>query len=161
MNYFSLSLALSLGLASCSSEEPVASRYKKSMAASADAEPGSQDTKTTLRIDETIRSTDFGLEANPNIDGKNLADIIMSKVAGRDDGQKCSACHNNSLALGGYWVESAEDEALTAIDTSSPIADTGIAWVGDDGWAERFVNNSTKPSNVKTFIKAWIKSGYR
>jgi hypothetical protein len=34
-------------------------------------------------------------------------------------------------------------------------------WIGPDGWAVRFVKNSTKPANVKAVVQAWIDNNYK
>lgn len=111
----------------------------------------------TIRWSDPIDSTKFGIPANPKIDGRNLKDVVASAVAGRDDAQLCSACHNRSTALGGYGVNVDAGKA-------SPIVPTdmvgGKTWTGTDGWAQRFIRNKTKPANLKAAIQAWIDGGY-
>lgn len=149
-------------LSACgSNSEPHSSRHKKAMAAKAGVEAESADAvfKRTIRLTEDIYSEDFGLAANENIDGKNLFEVITSQKAGRDDGQLCSACHNNEEALGGYAVDSDIDEALDELDTDAELS--GRTWTEEGGWAMRFVENETKPANVRAVIQAWIDGGFK
>lgn len=149
----------------CSSEEPAAAKYRKQIA-SLEAKPNEEknadlgeDIKETITLREAIYSEDFGLDENENIDGKSLFEILTSQEAGRDDGQVCSACHNRNDSQGGYGVDSASEEALDEIDPDAEIS--GRSWTEDGGWAERFVENDTKPANVRAVIQAWIDGGYQ
>ena len=137
----------------CSHEDPVAKQYKDYIQAENDAKG-----KRSITFAQAIDSQQLGLAPNPNIDGKSLLEIVSSQKPGRDDGRLCSSCHNKSVALGGYWVPSEADEALTQLDPTNPVA--GRAWTGADGWAVRFVNNASKPRNVQVIIQAWIEGGF-
>lgn len=116
------------------------------------------DDELTLKLSAPIDSKSFGLEANPKIDGKSLFEVITSQEAGREDGQLCSACHNNELALGGYGVDQDPNTSISTVDPDAEIS--GRAWTGKGGWAERFSKNPTKPENIKTLLKYWINGGY-
>ena len=151
-----LGVLISGMLWSCSNQEPAATAYKKTIN---NGNEFDQTVGKTLNFTEKIYSADFGLPPNENIDGKSLFEIVTSQKAGRDDGQECAICHNNDLQLGNYWVPTAANEALDDVDPTTEVA--GRAWAGDGGWAERFVANTTKPSNVKLFIQAWIDGGYK
>lgn len=119
-----------------------------------DAAPGPA---LTLGWSTPIDSTKFGLAPNPKIDGKTLKDVVASAVAGRDDGQLCSTCHNKTSALGGYG---AEVEASKASPIAPTDAVSGNKWTGPQGWAYRFIRNKTKPPNVKAAFQAWIDGGF-
>ena len=156
------SVFCSFVLFSCASEEPAASKYKKQMKSASSVKSGEAlgaEPALTIGWKEPINSVAFGLDANPNVDGKTLAEIVASLDYGRDDGQKCSACHNSEKDLGGYWVDVEPNEASPGMDPTALVA--GKAWVGAKGWAVGFINNDTKPANIKALIKAWKAGGWR
>lgn len=156
------SVICSLLVVACASEEPAASKYKKEMNAPTSTRSGDAqgaDAELTLGFKEPIDSVAFGLEANPNVDGKTLAEIVASFDYGRDDGQKCSACHNKEEDMGGYWVNAEPNEASPDLDPSKPVA--GKAWIGPRGWAVGFINNETKPANIKVLLRAWQAGGWK
>jgi hypothetical protein len=116
----------------------------------------------TIRWDQAIDSSAFGLAANPKIDGKSLSEIVTGQVAGRDDGKLCSECHNEARALGGYGLSVAENASVLELDPWAVVGTTfEQSWAGDNGWAEKFVSNPTKPANVKAVFRAWIRSGFK
>jgi hypothetical protein len=154
-----------LSISGCSVEEPVATKYKRQAAAgdaeaetSADQSPQQSADTPTLSLTEPIDSTKFSFEPNPNVDGKTLAEILTSQTAGRDDGLKCSACHNEEEAAGGYGVAVAVNGVSPDLSPTQEIS--GKSWVEEGGWADTFVVNETKPDNLKTFIQAWIDGGF-
>jgi hypothetical protein len=116
----------------------------------------------TIRWAQAIDSRAFGLAPNPKIDGKSLAQIVTGQDAGRDDGKLCSECHNEARALGGYGLAVAENASVLELDPWAVVGTTfQQSWAGDNGWAEKFVSNSTKPANVKAVFRAWIRSGFK
>ncbi len=119
---------------------------------SANAQPAS--TTILLSYGEAIDSKKFGLAPNPKIDGKTIALVLTSQVAGRDDGQLCSACHNKDDAQGGYGVDVAKNGSNPGMKPTDLVG--GKTWAGPNGWAAGFVKNPTKPANVKAVIQAWI-----
>lgn len=153
MRRFLLLVAL---LPACTTDEPEASKYKKRRALTGSANV-QQD--VTVGWNEPLDSRMFGMTANPNFDGKTLAQIIASIEPGRDDGLLCSACHNEEEAAGGYGVEVARNQASLDLDPRDDVY--GRTWVGPGGWAERFINNNTKPQNIKAALQAWIDGNYQ
>ena len=114
---------------------------------------------TEISMSEPIYSEEFGMEENENIDGKSLFEVLSSQSAGRDDGQLCSACHNEDDDAGDYAVPSGPNAVLINFDPDEEYE--GKSWTEEDGWAERFVANETKPDNVRAIVQAWIDSGYQ
>lgn len=143
-------------LISCADDEASATKIMKQMES---ANASAVKKKVLVGWNEPIYSTKFGLAPNPNIDGKTLAEVITSQKAGRDDGQLCSACHYKDDAQGGYGVPVAKNGASPTLKPTDMVYNR--TWVGPDGWAERFVKNSTKPANVKAVVQAWIDNGYK
>lgn len=143
-------------LVGCANDEPKATQLMKQMES---ANASAVTKKILVGWNEPISSTKFGLAPNPNIDGKTLAEVITSQKAGRDDGQLCSACHHQNDAQGGYGVPVARNGASPNLKPTDLVYSR--TWVGPDGWAERFVRNSTKPANVKAVVQAWIDNNYK
>ena len=144
----------------CSTGEPNATNYKRKMStqgsiSTSDSKAG---TKLVLAWLEPIDSTDFGFKPNPNVDGKTLAEILSSTEFGRDDKVMCSACHNSETALGGYGVDAEANEP--SLDMAPTDVISGRTWVGEDGWAARFMVNKTKPQNIQVFLGAWKRGGF-
>lgn len=139
----------------CAKQEPEAAKMKRELqaAVSADAKPQGN---LLMGFKEPVYSTKFGLSPNEKIDGKTIQQILTSQVAGRDDGQLCSACHNKNDAQGGYGVPVEKNGSNPGMKQTDLIY--GRTWAGPDGWAQRFVKNSTKPDNVKAVIQAWINN---
>ncbi len=156
MRHLSLLISLLFILGGCGQEKPDATKALQSMAKSQNAGSTSG---PKLRFTEIIDSKKLGLAPNKNVDGKTLAQIITSQAFGRDDAMFCSACHHSTDAQGGYGVPSAKNAANANLKPTDVL--TGRTWVGPDGWAERFVKNSTKPDNIKAMVQAWINSGYK
>jgi hypothetical protein len=150
---FIILLCLLLG---CGNDEPSATKVMKQLE-SANAHAVKK--KVLVGWNEPISSAKFGLAPNPNIDGKTLAEVVSSQKAGRDDGQLCSACHNKDDAQGGYGVPVAKNGASPNLKPTDMVYNK--TWVGPDGWAERFVKNSTKPANVKAVVQAWMDNNYK
>jgi hypothetical protein len=150
-----LLLSLLLFLGACADEKPDASKALQNMANAQNAVTG----RAKLGFNDPIDSKKFGLAPNKNVDGKTLAQIITSQTPGRDDSMLCSACHHSTDAQGGYGVPSAKNAANLNLKPTDIL--TGRTWVGADGWAERFVKNSTKPDNLKIMIQAWIDNDYK
>lgn len=123
------------------------------------AQQDAEATQLTIGWKDPIYSEDFGLEPNPNVDGKSLADIVMSVDFGREDGQLCSACHNNTYALGDYGVDAEINAASPEMEPTDPVS--GRTWIEEGGWSDRFIDNPTKPANIKGVIDAWRRGGYR
>jgi len=134
----------------------------RSSSKSGDSKPNKALDGETIRITigwrDSIRSQDFGLSSNPNVDDKSLFDIVSNNTFGRDDGQKCSTCHNSSMALGGYATDGDVDAAVN-IEPDDKLS--GKPWAGSQGWAQRFAKNKNKPDNLKMFFQSWIDSGYK
>lgn len=114
-----------------------------------------------LGWNEALNSEKLGLTANPQVDGRKLGKIIGSVISGREDGQLCSACHNNVQADGGYGTDSAPGAANAAFNPKGKFGPNGRSWIGPGSWAEGFVTNKTKPANLQVMIQAWINSGYK
>lgn len=121
-----------------------------------DAPPSSQ---VLLGWDEPIQSVKFGIPANPKIDGKSLRQVISGSVPGRDDGQLCTACHNKDNPAGGYGGPVQANQTIQELAPGLVI--DGRRWEGSEGWAVRFVGNTTKPLNVKAAMQAWIDNNFR
>ena len=156
MEYFIQYLCLILLVTGCSHDEPKASQMLREMqkySANAGIKP------IIIGWNEAVDSTKFGLAPNLHIDGKTLAQVITSQVAGRDDGQLCSACHNNAEAQGNYGVPAAKNAASPGLKPTDLVSNR--PWVGPEGWAVRFVKNPTKPANVKAVVQAWIDNNYK
>lgn len=116
----------------------------------------------TIRWDQAIDSRAFGLAPNPKIDGKSLSEIVKGQAAGRDDGKLCSECHNEARALGGYGIAVAANSSMLELDPWAVVGTTfQQSWAGDNGWAEKFISNPTKPANIKDVFRAWIRSGFK
>jgi hypothetical protein len=113
----------------------------------------------SIRWNEPIDSEALGLEPNPRVDGRTLASIISGKVAGRSDGKLCSSCHNQDGDPGGYGVDVEENGALAKLKPKDLVG--GKTWAGRDGWAAGFIENDTKPDNLKAIIRAWIDNDFR
>lgn len=114
-----------------------------------------------LAWNEPVQSAKLGLAPNPKLDGKPLSKIISSELAGRDDGQLCSACHYRGEAAGGYAVDVAKNQASPGFIPSAPYGPSNRSWLGPEGWAVGFVKNETKPANLKAAVQAWINNGYK
>jgi hypothetical protein len=137
---------------SCTSEDPVATQMKQKMS-SRDQSANTGGNKVFMTYQERIDSRKFGLAPDPNLDGKTLAQILTSQVAGRDDAQLCSACHNKDDAQGGYGVPVAKNGSNPGMKATDMI---GLyTWCGPGGWADRFVATPSKPANLKAVIRAW------
>lgn len=145
-------------LACAEQEEPEATKILKAMQGAAPASANASG-KILMSWNEPIDSKKFGLAPNPKVDGKTIAQILTSQVAGRDDGQLCSACHNSGDAQGDYGVNVAKNAANPEMKPTDIVY--GKTWVQKGGWAEGFVANPTKPANVKAVIQAWIDNGYK
>jgi hypothetical protein len=141
-------------LPACAAEEPAATKIMKQMEGA-----NAVKQKVLMGWNEPIYSSKFGLAPNPNIDGKTLAAVVTSQTAGRDDGMLCSACHNKDDAQGGYGVPSERNGASPNLKPTDMVYNR--TWIGPDGWAVRFVNNRTKPVNVKAVMQAWIDNNYK
>lgn len=156
MAHLSLLICLLFIMGGCGNEKPDATKALQSMANNQNAVSASG---PKLGFSEPIDSKKFGLAPNKNVDGKTLAQIITSQTFGRDDAMLCSSCHHSADAQGGYGVPSAKNAANLNLKPTDVL--TGRTWVGKDGWAERFVKNSTKPDNLKIMVQAWINGGYK
>jgi hypothetical protein len=148
--------SLLFALTGCGNEKPDATKVLESMA---QAQTANGTPNSRLGWNESIDSKKFGLVPNANVDGKTLAQIISSQSFGRDDALLCSACHHSSDAQGGYGVSSARNAAATNLKPTDVVSNR--TWVGSGGWAERFIQNKTKPENLKIFLQAWINNGYQ
>ncbi|HYX31739.1 MAG TPA: hypothetical protein VE954_01405 [Oligoflexus sp.] len=141
-------------LIGCANEEPAATKVMKQM------ESGNAVKKKVLvGWNEPISSIRLGLAPNPNIDGKSLAEVITSQKAGRDDGLLCSSCHHKDEAQGDYGVPAPKNGASPGLLPTDMVLNR--TWVGPNGWAERFVKNSTKPANLKAAVQAWMDNNYK
>lgn len=141
-------------LAACSSKEPVASAYKKSMS------QGGLEAISALTWQQPIVGSSIGFNQPSQMEGNSIADILASKVAGRDDKQLCSNCHNSIQDAGGYGVSDTEEGQLSISMSPSDLY-SGNSWAGAGGWADKFIENSTKPESLKAAFRAWKAGGYR
>ncbi|WP_141731138.1 hypothetical protein [Oligoflexus tunisiensis] len=156
MAHLSVLISLLLILAGCGNEKPDATKVLQTMA---QAQSANSAANSKLGWNDPIDSKKFGLAPNANVDGKTLAQIISSQTIGRDDALLCSACHHSSDAQGGYGVPSARNAANLSLKPTDIVSNR--TWVGSGGWAERFIQNKTKPENLKIFLQAWINNGYK
>lgn len=110
---------------------------------------------------EPIKLKKFNLAPNPNLEGKTLRSIVESTQAGRDDGKLCSECHNETEAAGTYGLNVPKNTVLSIQNPwESMGTDVIRRWAGEEGWAERFAGNSTKPKALRTLMQAWIKGEF-
>ena len=113
-----------------------------------------------LAWDQVIDAELFGIPSTNNVHGKTLEEIISSQVAGRDDGQLCSACHNQTQSVGDYGLASEPGASLPDLDPDQLVGVVAERpWSGDAGWGQRFIQNNTKPETLKAVIRAWLASG--
>lgn len=113
-----------------------------------------------VRWDRNVEALKLGIPPESHVNGQKLADIITSQVAGRDDDQLCSACHNRDEAQGGYGVDVKKNERFADLNQWTLIGtQKKLPWGGKVGWASRFVANPTKPATLKKVMQAWIDGG--
>lgn len=159
-----LTLVLFLSVACSKAPNPVEYRTRSlqqgadSQAARSGGSGGGSAFNAELELNEPIEMKNLGMDANEDIDGVTLFEILSSQVSGRADGKLCSECHNNDEDMGGYSVPSDPNEPLLGFDPDEEY--DGKSWSERRGWAERFIDNETKPESVKMIIQAWIDSGY-
>jgi hypothetical protein len=149
--------SLAAMLLGCAQDDPKAAQIRKELQTPKSADASA---KRTINWKQSIDSKAFGLAPNPNVDGKTLAEIVASMSPGRDDGQLCSACHHQGEDAGGYGLPVAKNAASSNFDPNAVVGTTKKAtWRGNDGWAKKFIDNKTKPDNIKALMQAWIDGG--
>jgi hypothetical protein len=93
--------------------------------------------------------------------GFSLQAIVSSHVSGRQDGQRCSACHNYEstdpfeynpqIPPGGFHI--------IPVEPFDPISD-GEAWVGGSSpWINKFLMRPEKTPYLKAVFSKWLSDG--
>jgi hypothetical protein len=113
-----------------------------------------------LTWEQPIDAQALGIPLASQVAGQSLEAIVTSQVAGRDDGQLCSACHSKDDPQGGYGIDVALNGRLASLDPWVNVGTvTQRTWAGPSGWAVRFINNKTKPASLKAAMQAWVDGG--
>ena len=71
---------------------------------------------------------------------------------------KTRKCHYDEDDPGDYGVPSVQGGVLLNFDPSEEYQ--GKSWSENNGWAERFIENDTKPDTIKMVIRAWIEGDH-
>jgi hypothetical protein len=114
-----------------------------------------------------INSATVGASLSVYEDGKSLQTIVSSVESGRQDGHRCSDCHNN-LNLHPYQPDmppgSVSVPPIDAFQPSGGNVEGAVNWAcGFNPWSQQFIAqpDGVKPPYLKAAFQKWLNDGTR